>query len=455
MIRLSSTFPFFLFNPNGSFSIEQALIALGVFLAPPFLVMLIFIIVFSCFGWSLGIREQYVACLIKIFEWGKERLKEDGGLVGDSSDGASLIRKKCVVDAPTETPSLFKSKHSKKSLNFCDVCDLTRWGLEAIVEDEVTKRFAAEELHSWNLLTRTNAGYQYISIRLTVLWCMGFFFRYFLLLPFRLAIAMLAVMWLVACTAFIGYIPDGDPKRRLNKYVNLMCFRIFARSFSAIVRYHDTHFRPQGGAICVANHTSPIDAVVLAADNCYAFIGQRHGGFLGLNQRALSRASHHIWFERSEASDRTIVTKNLKEHVATPHNLPVLIFPEGTCINNTSVMMFKKGSFEIGCPIYPVAIKYDPRFGDAFWDSSKFSMVQYLYQIMTSWAIVADVTYLPPMERRGSESAVEFAGRVKKEIAKKGGLVQLEWDGGLKRKLPKPEWKEKNQKLFSSMLKAE
>lgn len=29
----------------------------------------------------------------------------------------------------------------------------------------------------------------------------------------------------------------------------------------------------------------------------------------------------------------------------------------GTCINNTSVMMFKKGSFEIGGTIYPVAMK--------------------------------------------------------------------------------------------------
>lgn len=29
----------------------------------------------------------------------------------------------------------------------------------------------------------------------------------------------------------------------------------------------------------------------------------------------------------------------------------------GTCINNTSVMMFKKGSFDIGATVYPVAIK--------------------------------------------------------------------------------------------------
>lgn len=34
----------------------------------------------------------------------------------------------------------------------------------------------------------------------------------------------------------------------------------------------------------------------------------------------------------------------------------------GTCINNTSVMMFRKGSFEIGGTVYPVAIKVGASF---------------------------------------------------------------------------------------------
>lgn len=38
-------------------------------------------------------------------------------------------------------------------------------------------------------------------------------------------------------------------------------------------------------------------------------IGQRHGGFLGIIQRALARASAHIWFERSEVKDRETVAK--------------------------------------------------------------------------------------------------------------------------------------------------
>lgn len=45
-----------------------------------------------------------------------------------------------------------------------------------------------------------------------------------------------------------------------------------------------SHLQAHNGGICVANHTSPIDAMILACDNCYAMIGQRHGGFLGIVQ---------------------------------------------------------------------------------------------------------------------------------------------------------------------------
>lgn len=43
--------------------------------------------------------------------------------------------------------------------------------------------------------------------------------------------------------------------------------------------------------------------------------------------------------------------------------------------------------------------QYDPRFGDAFWNSSKYGMVSYLLRMMSSWAIVCSVWYLPPMCR--------------------------------------------------------
>lgn len=69
--------------------------------------------------------------------------------------------------------------------------------MEAIIEDEVTSRFEAEELKNWNLLTRTNRYYEFISWRLSVIWFIGFFIRYFILMPFRVIICFVGVSWLV------------------------------------------------------------------------------------------------------------------------------------------------------------------------------------------------------------------------------------------------------------------
>eukprot|EP00057_Strongylocentrotus_purpuratus_P011727 XP_011666201.1 PREDICTED: glycerol-3-phosphate acyltransferase 3-like [Strongylocentrotus purpuratus] len=143
-----------------------------------------------------------------------------------------------------------------------------------------------------------------------------------------LAVLSIAITYLVVSGAFLGYFPNWKDNRA------------------------------KGGGICVANHTSPIDVLILSSDNCYAFIGQKHTKFLGIIQQAMSWSGmDHIWFERSEMRDRKNVTQTLKEHVEDASKMPMLIFPEGTCINNTSVMMFKKGSFEIGGRIYPAAIK--------------------------------------------------------------------------------------------------
>uniref|UniRef100_F1KXV8 Glycerol-3-phosphate acyltransferase 3 n=1 Tax=Ascaris suum TaxID=6253 RepID=F1KXV8_ASCSU len=253
---------------------------------------------------------------------------------------------------------------------------------------------------------------------------------------------------MIAITSLVGCVPNKSVKRWLNKRAMLMCMRVFSRSFSSIIRFHNQENRAKRGGICVANHTSPIDVMILSCDNCYAMVGQRQGGFLGFLQTTLSRSADHIWFERSEANDRKEVSKRLQEHADDPNKLPMIIFPEGTCINNTSVMMFKKGSFEIASTIYPIAMKYDLRLGDAFWNSSEQSYGEYLFRMMTSWAIICDVWYLPPMTRADGEDAIAFARRVKRAIAEKGGLVDLEWDGGLKRARVPPKLIAQHQKMY-------
>ncbi|VDO74814.1 unnamed protein product [Schistosoma margrebowiei] len=154
-------------------------------------------------------------------------------------------------------------------------------------------------------------------------------------------------------------------------------------------------------------------------------VGQKHGGFFGFAERVISCAVPAVWFDREEILDRLSTAKRLKDHAATPNAEPILIFPEGTCINNTSVMKFKKGCFEVGAEIHPVAIRYNPLFADCFWNSSLDSLFQYSLKIMTSWAIMVDVWYLPPTRKSDQEDSIAFARRVQYSIAQCGVVDRI------------------------------
>lgn len=344
----------------------------------------------------------------------------------------------------------------QREFDLADTCRLVSRGVSAIIDDQVTKRFTPEQLKTWNLLTRTNAkNYQFMSGSLGLYWLFGVLVRYTILLPLRVVFTLVGFGWLVVTMTIIGFMP-AYLREKAYCQCSLMAFRMLSCGITSRLEFHNRQYRAQKGDICVANHTSPIDIVLLACDNCYALVGQRHSGLLGILEHALSRATNHVWFDRGEMRDRQQVTRRLREYVnAKPANLPVLIFPEGTCINNSAVMMFKKGSFETTDRVCPVAIKYDPRFGDPFWNSSKQSYLQYVLLMMSSWAIKCDVWYLPPMERLPGEASADFAGRVKAEIARQGGLVDLNWDGQLKRSAAKELWKHQQQEDFARRLKLE
>lgn len=433
---------------------------LGISFTVWFTLLLVFIIVPAILGVSFGIRKLYMRTLLRIFEWATVRMER-----GAKEKNQQLYKPYSNSIIAKEPLSLEQeiqklrgsacSLNSEPEFEMGDMLYFCRRGVGSIVDDEVTKRFSAQELESWNLLTRSNYNFRHISLRLSCLWGVGVLIRYGILLPLRVTLAVTGIGLLLVLTTLLGFLPRGMLRTSLSEKVHLMCYRICVRALTAIITYHHSENKPKNGGICVANHTTPIDVIILANDGCYSMVGQVHGGLMGAVQRAMVKSSPHIWFERSEVKDRHLVAKRLSDHIADKTKHPILIFPEGTCINNTSVMMFKKGSFEIACTVYPVAIKYDPRFGDAFWNSSQFGMVNYLLRTMSSWAVVCSVWYLPPMSRQEGEDAVQFANRVKAAIATQGGLVDLLWDGGLKRGKVKDAFKEEQQKLYSKVLVGE
>lgn len=223
---------------------------------------------------------QYCTVRIQNADKKKNGAKMNGlpnGTVGtptETDEGANghhaIIKSSSIKDdfvllpngsAQTESGTLSVDTVDSSSKDFIlpDVLDYVKAGVEAIIEDEVTQRFEAEQLkvkvhrvyswtgitsiflQSWNLLTRTNRRYQFVSRRLHFTWICGVFVRNCILLPLRVFICCLAVskeaaetfilyelsyqlyhlqmLWLTLCTGFIGCWPEGQWKRSMYRRV--------------------------------------------------------------------------------------------------------------------------------------------------------------------------------------------------------------------------------------------
>lgn len=321
-------------------------------------------------------------------------------------------------------------------------CDLIADGLRLVLEDEVTPRFAAAAVPAgeWNLLTRNlRHPKSQLNWRLFGIWLMALLFRYSLLVPLRTVGCSGCMLLLTVLTSVLGQLPEYSFKRGLVHRLLRVCFRLTTCCIPVVRRLHNVEHRPHTG-ICVCNHTSPLDVLMLMCDVHYSLTGQRHDGILGVIQRVLARASPHMWFERRAMCERESLGLVLRLHATGDGWPPVLLFPEGTCINNTAVMRFKKGSFSICNVVYPVAMRYDRRFGDAFWDSTRCSMLRYILMVISSWVMICDIWYMPALRRLPGESSIDFADRVKSAIAAQAGLEDLPWDGNLKRWNPVRDW---------------
>lgn len=190
-------------------------------------------------------------------------------------------------------------KEEAKPIDFKieDCLEYIKSGMEAIIEDDVTSRFEAEELKNWNLLIRTNRGYEFISWKLTVLWFVGFLIRYLILMPLRVIICFIGVsfkeifdvfsssfrhfsspkkvLWFSFSFTFVSLIPHEKLRRWCNDKSSLIGFRIFSRSLSTVINIYNDEYKPKRCGFCVANHTSPIDIVILSTDCTYSLVSTR------------------------------------------------------------------------------------------------------------------------------------------------------------------------------------
>ncbi|KAJ3289053.1 1-acylglycerol-3-phosphate O-acyltransferase 6 (lysophosphatidic acid acyltransferase, zeta) [Borealophlyctis nickersoniae] len=305
------------------------------------------------------------------------------------------------------------------------------FGAQAIAQDEFSKCFTQKPRTRFSLKT----------IMLGPLHHIGWFFRYFFMFPYRLTLLLIATAFFFLLLPVVLYFENEAWQRWLFRFY---C-GAFLRSWGSKIRYHGVKPKLDEPHIFVANHTSFIDYILLSAhDFPHATVAQTHKGIIGYFEHSVLTLNGSLMFNRNEKNDRTILAQKMRAHVQNATKSPLLIFPEGTCVNNEYTVLFHKGSFELDAQVCPVAIKYDKRYADAYWHTKTQTFTKHLLYLMTRWALVADVWYLPPRPRKEGQSAAEFANEVKAEISVVAGLKNLNWDGYFKNYAPQ---KEKQQRL--------
>lgn len=63
-------------------------------------------------------------------------------------------------------------------------------------------------------------------------------------------------------------------------------------------------------------------------------MGQQHTGWVAFFQNHVLSPLQCVWFNRGESKNRHLVAEKLAAHAKDPKRIPLLVFPEGTCVNN-------------------------------------------------------------------------------------------------------------------------
>ena len=190
------------------------------------------------------------------------------------------------------------------------------------------------------------------------IWLLSISIRYGILLPFRAGLFLLCSLFAFSVLVPLAWASPHGGTPLLDVLLGIYKRGILI-SLGTRVEYRGKKPSPNEPHIFVANHTSVTDLPVVSGQGrIHAVVAQAHGGMFGWISRAvLKPLTDSLLFDRNESRDRAIVSKRMRQHVNNLMNCPLLIFPEGTCVNNEYTVLFHKGAFELDCLVCPIAIK--------------------------------------------------------------------------------------------------
>lgn len=303
---------------------------------------------------------------------------------------------------------------SKKRTFLHDAVDFVALGSHSLERDDFSDCFKPLDPRK-----QQSGGVSYIVF---------FILRYGIIFPLRAIIFILGT--LVIGTIFLygryfrnyGVIQDS--------------FIIFNKFVLFILNSHIIHKGEKKARsephIYVSNHTSFIDYLLLSSYKfSHACISEGHSGLFGFILTHILSKNGTIGFKRSDKQDRAQIVEKIKEHIHKK-KAPMLIFPEGTCVNNQSIVLFQKGAFQLDALVCPVGIKYKRGPIDPYWNRREQGFTLHLLYLFTRWGIDAEVHWLDPVRKEEDEDPITFSHRVKNMISREMNLKNTIWNGYFK-----------------------
>eukprot|EP01119_Soliformovum_irregulare_P024374 TRINITY_DN8723_c0_g1_i2.p1 TRINITY_DN8723_c0_g1~~TRINITY_DN8723_c0_g1_i2.p1 ORF type:complete len:201 (-),score=31.61 TRINITY_DN8723_c0_g1_i2:93-695(-) len=135
--------------------------------------------------------------------------------------------------------------------------------------------------------------------------------------------------------------------------------------------------------------------VVILSEVQVSFVTKGLSGTIG----RLSRAIHcisvaHVRDQNPNDPVRRNGTSKLMERQVSPLPYPpLLIFPEGTTTNGSSLIRFRTGAFIARQPIQPIVLRYKYNWVSPTWETIPFPL--YIFQMLTQLTHRIDIDFLP------------------------------------------------------------
>eukprot|EP01116_Phalansterium_solitarium_P008168 TRINITY_DN2157_c0_g1_i2.p1 TRINITY_DN2157_c0_g1~~TRINITY_DN2157_c0_g1_i2.p1 ORF type:complete len:512 (-),score=222.57 TRINITY_DN2157_c0_g1_i2:124-1659(-) len=249
------------------------------------------------------------------------------------------------------------------------------------------------------------------------------------LAPVRLLLTLLLHLVAVAICAIAGLFVGADvraarkPTPAAVRAVLMPLLRGLARLMLFVWGYHYIPVKGRAvgreqAPIVVANHTTFVDVYWMFYAYGACPVAKEAVGRIPL-VGFLARTLQTVFVSRTDSQSRSETQDAIKLRATEPGWPQIMLFPEGTCENNTALITYRLGAFQPGLPVQPVALNYRWRHFDPSWVAYGPGPGQLLLKMLCQFGNRLEVTFLPvtaPTDAERAEPKV-YADHVRERTA--------------------------------------